>query len=284
MDWLDYRKKLGIDFEDNEKGCFCIALILNKLDDLSKSRKQDMDFMSFMDFVAVSDAEYKVFCTMTGTEYGDVWSTPERKINETLTANKSTFKRFLAYYIAFINCLTNRQEGIKQYELLSVLDKAFEESKLKYAILKDDGKYFVFPKGAKELDDALVSEPLEWLNAYPKTKKEWIDALKDYSNLTDANASGVADKFRKALERFFQEFFSSFKSLENVKSEYGAYMKAQGVPAEISNNLETLLQSYTNFMNGYAKHHDKTGKNVLEYIMYQTGNIIRLLITLEKGA
>ena len=35
-------------------------------------------------------------------------------------------------------------------------------------------------------------------------------------------------------------------------------------------------------MNNYAKHHDKTSINVLEYIMYQTGNIIRLLITLKK--
>ena len=69
-----------------------------------------------------------------------------------------------------------------------------------------------------------------------------------------------------------------------MKSEYGTYMKEKGVPPEVSNNLETLLQSYTNFMNGYAKHHDKTDKNVLEYIMYQTGNIIRLLITLKKGA
>ena len=153
-----------------------------------------------------------------------------------------------------------------------------------FEIYEDKDGMFFFPRGAKELDDALVSAPLEWLSEYPKTRKEWIEALKDYSNLSDTNASDVADKFRKALERFFQEFFSSSKSLENMKSEYGTYMKEKGVPPEVSNNLETLLQSYTNFMNGYAKHHDKTDKNVLEYIMYQTGNIIRLLITLKKGA
>ena len=61
-------------------------------------------------------------------------------------------------------------------------------------------------------------------------------------------------------------------------------MKGKGVPTELSNNLETLLQAYTNFMNSYAKHHSKTNKNVLEYIMYQTGNIIRLIITLAKEA
>ena len=106
--------------------------------------------------------------------------------------------------------------------------------------------------------------------------------MKDYANLTDDNASDVADKFRKALERFLQEFFGKTKSLENLKSEYGAYLKARGVPSEISNNFETLQKSYTDFMNNYAKHHNKTSRNVLEYIMYQTGNIIRLLITLKQ--
>ena len=116
-----------------------------------------------------------------------------------------------------------------------------------------------------------------------KTRAEFVQALKDYSDLNDDNASDVADKFRKALERFFQEFFGKNGTLENLKKEYGTYMKEKGVPAELSNNLESLLQAYTNFMNGYAKHHSKTNKNLLEYIMYQTGNMIRLLITI-KGA
>lgn len=32
-----------------------------------------------------------------------------------------------------------------------------------------------------------------------------------------------------------------------------------------------------------SKHHSKINKNLLEYIMYQTGNIIRLLITFSQG-
>lgn len=59
-------------------------------------------------------------------------------------------------------------------------------------------------------------------------------------------------------------------------------MKKKGVPVELSNNFETLLQSYTNFINEYAKHQDKTSKDILEYIMYQTGNLIRLIITLKS--
>lgn len=281
MEWLDYRKRLGIDFEDEERGAFCATLILNKFDDLLEEKRTGSDFFQFMDFEAVSEEEYKAFCMITGTEYGDFLPVRAVKVRNALATKKLSFKKFLACYMALINSLTNREEGIKQRELLELLDAAFLESELKYSLLKDDNKYFVFPKGAQELDDALVSEPLEWLIEYPRTRKEWIEALKHYSHLTSDNASDIADKFRKVLERFFQEFFDKTQSLENLKSEYGKYMKAQGVPHELSNNLETLYQSYTNYMNGYAKHHDKTSKNVLEYIMYQTGNIIRLMITLK---
>lgn len=70
--------------------------------------------------------------------------------------------------------------------------------------------------------------------------------------------------------------------MENCKAEYGKYLKDNGVPSEVSNNLETLLQAYTNYMNNYAKHTDKAKINVLEYLMYQTGNIIRLVIMLNQ--
>ena len=73
------------------------------------------------------------------------------------------------------------------------------------------------------------------------------------------------------------------KALESNKSIYGNYLSKAGVPKEIASNFETLLQTYCSFMNGYAEHHDKTELNVLEYLMYQTGNIIRLLITLKQA-
>ena len=59
-------------------------------------------------------------------------------------------------------------------------------------------------------------------------------------------------------------------------------MENKGIPTELSNNLQNLLEAYTKFINNYAKHQNKTSKNVLEYIMYQTGNLIRFLITLNE--
>lgn len=118
---------------------------------------------------------------------------------------------------------------------------------------------------------------------YPESRKAFVKALREYSETTPDNASDIADKFRKTLENFFQEYFGGNKSLENYKNTYGTYLKSQGVPKEVSGNFETLLQAYTSFMNNYAKHRDATSNRLLEYLMYQTGNIIRLLITLKQG-
>lgn len=272
MDFIDYRKKLGIGFNDRELENIFFNRIFNVLDELS-----DMEYQ-------ISSKEYADFCHAIGLKMkhglypNEIWEETMKILDSSRTVNE-----FLGFYMFFIN--TQKDNSYKSWSkegFKKLLCDCLTDSHIPFDVLKDKDGYFIFPKGAEELDDALVSEPLEWLNEYPKTRTEFVQALKDYSELNDDNASDVADKFRKALERFFQEFFGKNGTLENLKKEYGMYMKGKGVPTKLSNNLETLLQAYTNFMNGYAKHHNKTSANTLEYIMYQTGNIIRFLIILKK--
>lgn len=267
MKYVDYREKLGLGFNDENK----TKMLFNKIIEFLKKANNDYTLLDAL--FGSEDAEY-LFFQMVGenTCYDDYRDIINSFRKETSIAG------IISKFIVLVNLST--PEGTNF--LIDLLKQYLESLNIAYELIKDEDGYFVFPKGAKELDNALVSAPLEWLSSYPNSRKEWISALKDYANLTDDNASDVADKFRKALERFLQEIFGKTKSLENLKSEYGAYLKARGVPSEISNNFETLQKSYTDFMNNYAKHHNKTSRNVLEYIMYQTGNIIRLLITLKQ--
>ena len=283
MEWMDYRKRLGVGFCDEDRSNFFIATTLNNIDTSIKKPRDETDFFGRYDYEGVSDDEYAVFCSMTGTRNEFSLQGRLHQVLEVLDKHSHNIGDFLAYYIAFVNCLQNRAKGISQKLLLDILDRSFVASKLQYAVLKDGAQYFVFPKGAKEMDDALVSQPLEWLMEYPKSYAAFAKALKEYAEATSDNASDVADKFRKTLETFLREFFENSAPLEKNKVEYGRYLKSRGVPAEITGNMETLLQAYANFMNGYAKHQDATSLNVLEYLMYQTGNIIRLLLTLKQG-
>ena len=225
MDWIDYRQKLGIGFNDDAKFQYFKAIIFNSLNILAQD-----DF-----FGCIWAEEYFAFCNTTGMELNPYFAGAgyrKERFDQCLSIIERTRtpNEFLAYYVALTNAIKTQKHTETEWtrsRFSELLCEKLAQAHIPFDLIEDNEEYFVFPKGAAELDDALVSEPLEWLNKYPQTRKEWIEALKDYSNLTDANASAVADKFRKALERFFQEFFSSTKSLENLKSEcyYRIYIK-----------------------------------------------------------
>ena len=276
MDWIDYREKLGIGFNDNNKVQYFYSKMFNILEDIKP-------FMTSQ----INDEEYFNFCNTTGTRmtyHGSLYGEGYNMILSVLENHMRNLKDFVAHYMAFVNCQNdNKNKKWTKQDFKNLICNILKESHIPYEIIEDNDSYFLFPKGAKELDDALVSDTFLWLKDYPLAQQSWKKALKDYSESTELTASTAADNFRKALERFFQEFFVSNKSLENLKSEYGTFLASKGVPNEIKNNFEKILESYTNYNNNYAKHHDKASKSVLEYIMYLTGNIIRLLITLKDG-
>lgn len=274
MDFIDYRKKLGIGFDDRELEIAFFHRMWNAIDNYYEMRNQ------------MTINEYYEFCMEVAysinhaVENSNVWHEVMRIFN----SNNRTIREFLSYYIFFVNCQNDNQADSNRYtkeELINLVCNCLKDTHIPYELKKEENNYFIFPKGAEELDNALVSDVLIWLKEYPLSHKAFVKALKEYSKLTDDNISTVADLFRKALETFFKEFFDSSKSLENLKSEYGNYMKSKDIPNELRSNFETLLQSYTSFNNGYAKHNDKSSKDALEYIMYQTGSLIRFIITLK---
>ena len=271
MKYLDYRKKLGIGFDDSQLE----SLFLKRMKNHLEVTRANATF----DHIATSRMVFE-YCNITGADYEDMDTSYclDSIVEDVMYA--SDIREFLAKYSVLLYLVKSHQQAYQHY--WSMLEENLGEAGIRYELLEDEDGLFVFPKGANEMDAALVSEPLSWLSTYPKSHSAFIKALKEYAAATPDNASDIADKFRKTLETFFQEFFTCDKSLENCKGLYGSYLKSQNIPTEITANFETLLQAYTNFMNGYAKHHDKTSLNVLEYIMYQTGNIIRLLITLKR--
>lgn len=281
MDFLDYREKLGIGFSDKTKYQFFTKKMLNVMRRIVK----DSNFYNS----SISFEEYCTFCNTAGIELEHDLAADFAFVERfTCCINyifnhSNCIEEFLSYYLAFVNSIEiTENRPWNRIEYVNLITTMMNESHIPYELLEEKGEYYIFPKGVPEMDKALVSEPLDWLSKYPNAQKAYSKALREYAELTDVNASDVADKFRKALETFFREFFCVDKALENCKKEYGIYLKAHGIPAEIACNFETLLQAYTNYINGYAKHQDRTSRNVLEYLMYQTGNIIRLLITLKQ--
>ena len=274
MKYIDYRERLGIGLNDEGKARVFIGRMLGYF------QKGPTSFNSEHE----ENFCYAIGVTIKTARHPNIGRAKEMdKVLQYLGDAIGSFKPFLFALVVFANTYgESSSEWHERQEFISFLKQALTDSGIPFDVVEDADGIFIFPKGAKELDDKLVSEPLQWLAQFPNARNAWIKALKAYADATDNNASDCADLFRKALEQFFKEFFSSDKSLENYKSEYGALMKSRGVPAELSNMFEKVLNQYTAYMNNYAKHKDGTAKIALEYIMYQTGSLIRFLITLKQ--
>lgn len=275
MKWADYREKLGLSFNDSDKYVYLKNRILNFIDILYHDS-----------ILEVSEKCYRLYAISIGEYDFHYTGAALLQIRKSFSIAENT-RELIAKYIAFYNAYTTCNSSYYRNcsnELLTFLKTSLESANISYEIFKDEDGVFLLPKGAKELDDALVSTPLEWLNSYPKSRVAFSKALKEYSEAKPINASDIADKFRKALEAFFQEFFGGGRSLEKYVSDhtYEQYLNQCGIPTELRDELKNTVVAYSKFINNNAKHHDKTQVNILEYLMYQTGNIIRLLITLKQ--
>lgn len=276
MEWLDYREKLGLGFNDSEKYRFFQVQIWNALRSIRETRNG-----------AVSTRAYTRFCSMAGIEidFSLYDSGTERRRYQfclnVLDRHNSFLNDFLVYYVAFMNSLETdgvplTRESCKNY-LLFALDTA----RLPYDLLEENGEYFIFPRGVKEFDDALVSDPLMWLFGYPKTEKTYITALKQYSE--GIYIRDVADNLRKSLETFLQEFLRNDKNLEKNKSEIIKYLDTQGVDTGVSGLFTPLINTYKNINDRIAKHNDKVDKKLLEFLLYQTGILIRMVLVVHQA-
>lgn len=277
MDWIDYREKLGIGFDDEEK----TKLFYNRMSNLFDVLISDTDA-----FVTV--VEYHDFCMDTGTRLNlnilEHYQDYERfkACVHIIQKHETVFTDYLAYFVWFINSLSDDKERTwNRQAFKKILLYHLKEAHIQFELLEDDNKVFVFPKGAVELDNALVSEPLEWLRDYPLAHKTFVIALKQYSD--GIYIRDVADNLRKALEAFLQEFLGNEKNLETNKNEICRYLGEQGVDPGITGLFQPLINAYKNINDKIAKHNDAVDAKLLEFLLYQTGVLIRMVLSVKQA-
>ena len=279
MDFLDYRERLNIGFNDKQKQLYFTNKILNIFEALC------IDGHSR----GISVGEYFKFCEFTGTRINYRLANDGKSLDlmkdcfRILKEHTADTKDFIVHCVSLINSidaskitvLLNREWLIQRFE------KAINDSHIPYESVVIDGAFYVFPKGASELDSALVSEPLEWLYYYPQARNTFVIALRQYSE--GVYIRDVADNLRKALETFLQEFLSNTKNLETNKDLVCKYLGSQGVDAGISGLFQPLINAYKNINDRIAKHNDRVDKKILEFLLYQTGLLIRMVLSVKAA-
>lgn len=269
MKWIDYREQLGIGFDDEQK----FKMLSNMMQNFINNRVGN----------SYDRSSYYEYCKMIGEEYYN-YSNAYNHLSNSMSRSKATvdlISKYIAFYNTYKPVNQYYSHTITKKEVIDFLENALNELNIQFEIKKDNDGIFIFPKGAKELDDALVSEPLEWLKDYPQAHKTYCIALKQYSE--GIYIRDVADNLRKALEAFLQEFLGNTKNLETNKNEICKYLGEQGVDTGISGLFQTLINSYKNINDRIAKHNDAVDEKLLEFLLYQTGVLIRMVITIQNG-
>ena len=272
MKWIDYREKLGIGFNDEEKKQMFSSKISNRLLGTFQKINTKKELVERFERIVT---DYYI-------EIGEAVPLHISMFHFISNISHSgTIVEMVCKYVAFLNILkkSNLEAGYLKFR--DLLEKSLLELNIAYDIYEDDDGIFIFPKGAKELDNALVSEPLEWLIDFPNTRKTYIIALKQYSE--GIYIRDVADNLRKALETFLQEFLKNTKNLETNKNSICKYLGEQGVDAGITGLLKPLLDSYKNINDRTAKHNDAVKQKLLEFLLYQTGVFIRMIISVSHS-
>ncbi len=276
MNWVDYRKKLGIGFDNEQKFKILLVKVFNILRSFENTLYGSLDVHSYIGFCNTAGIELDPRLLDVDFDFERF-----RFCLQTLYRHDSTLPDFLAYYVAFMNSVPKSGLKVNRENYKNILLKALNEVHLSFDLIEENEQYYIFPKGATELDDALVSEPLEWLSDYPKAHKTFVIALKQYSD--GIYIRDVADNLRKALEEFLQEFLGNDKNLENNKNEICRYLGSQSVDPGISGLFKPLIDAYKNINDRIAKHNDAVDAKFLEFLLYQTGLLIRMVLVVNQS-
>lgn len=267
MKWIDYREKLGIGFSDKHKA----EMLRNKIATLIDNSSLNADY---------SSDDYYRFCLMVGIKYQYAYEEQSTALARIFLSYELSVSETLSYYIAFVNCKVNGKKRDRRM-LIEALEGFLSDLNIPYEVYEDKDGWFVFPKGAEELDNALVSEPLEWLKDYPGAHKTFVIALKQYSE--GVYIRDTADNLRKTLEAFLQEFLGNSKNLETNKNEICKYLGAQNVDAGIAGLFQPLINSYKRINDSTVKHNDAIDPKLLEFMLYQTGLLIRMVLSVKQS-
>lgn len=274
LNFIDYRKALGLSFDDKDKKELFIKRIgvfMQSGENCPFEEQDEIDF-SYMIGEEYLLANIDIFEIKLGND-------PIGLQRAWLYLSKRTesFEDFLSCVVALINTYGGNKTNKKT--ILSGVKKALSDSRIEFELIEDNDGIFIFPKGAKELDSALVSQPLEWLSKYPNSRKTYCIALKQYSE--GIYIRDVADNLRKAFEEFLREFLVNDNDLNKNKKEVEIYLKKQNADPQLITMLVSLISHYYLLNNEVAKHNDKMDKKYLEYLLYQTGIFMRMLIVVK---
>jgi len=158
------------------------------------------------------------------------------------------------------------------------MEKIILLSETDIGIFWKDGKFYV--SGASELDEALITDQLEWLDSYPDVKNQFSTTLEHYqksSKKTSAGKDTITNAYT-SIEMLCRILLANKKNFDKNSDEL---VNKLGLPKEYKN----VIHWYKQIANEYASRHAgaNPSHNEVEMFLYFTGLLIRMIIqSVEK--
>ncbi len=199
--------------------------------------------------------------------------------------NKGSFENILEnetleeYLIAcevILSVLSSLYDKVIYDFFSSRINRAIENSILDLGVIFDKKNDKFIIKGAKELDEKLILEPLDWLENYPIVKKSFSGALEEYLKKDYPDA---ITKAYSSLESLVKTFLDSDKRLDSLIPDL---LKTLNFTKE----WQSILVNYSKYAHEFSSRHGKKENKKsspaepiqAESYIYFTGLIIRIII------
>jgi hypothetical protein len=159
------------------------------------------------------------------------------------------------------------------------IEEAINLSIIDLGISFKNGKFY--KKGAKELDEKLILETLDWLNDYPKIKIFFEGALKE--NLH----KDYPDAITKSYSALESTVMTILNNNTNLKKNIPKLLEKLNLPDEWGK----ILFNFCVYAHEFSSRHGKGEKakiaiatpEIVEAYIYFTGLVIRLIILRQKS-
>ncbi len=166
----------------------------------------------------------------------------------------------------------------KQEELINLhnfnerMNRIMILSEIDLGVFWKDGKFYL--SGAKELDDALIFDPLEWLSSYPETQKQFAIALDHYKKSIKnipAGKDAITNSYT-SVEALTKEILKNNNSFEKNSD---SLMEKLNLPKEYKN----IVHYYKQLAHEYSSRHagSNPSHKEVEAFVYLTGLLLRLV-------
>jgi hypothetical protein len=159
-------------------------------------------------------------------------------------------------------------------ELSDWIEAALSNATIDIGVRWHDGMFY--PSGAKELDEKLIEEPLQWLSRFPNERADYLKALNGYAN---NRLDDVVINCYLVIEGITRSVFNNKKTLDNNREDL---MRRVG----LSQEWKGLLNNFINYANEFKRHasdkrHDLKPAEI-EGFLYMTGLLVRIIIESQK--